>query len=148
MMCLEGRSYRVTACDSRVAAVHMVRPSRTGCPDHIVKSHRGPEHCYRSNILTLAVAEAYAVPQQILFVLRMYTKLVGLGRSNRHYRCSSLHSVTVAAWVNAGHSQIHAGPVPGTMLVELGLNSHRYWSFVRWMSTRSCCSDSAISISM
>ncbi len=62
MMCLEDHSYRVAACDGRVAAVHMVRPSRTGCPDHIVKSHRGPEHYYRLNILTLAVAEAYAVP--------------------------------------------------------------------------------------
>ena len=90
MMCLVGRSYPATACDGhgdrdddRVvrlegqemtdsavdrkyfakleSAVHMmVRRSRTGYPDHNVKSHRNLEHYRYSSVQALPVAPAYA----------------------------------------------------------------------------------------
>ena len=73
MMYLEDRSYLVAACDGLVdldvdledperadsvvdhkkvakpeSAVHMkARLSRTGCPDHIVRSQHGLEHYHR-----------------------------------------------------------------------------------------------------
>ena len=42
-----------------LGAVHMaVRLSRTGCPDHTVKSQGGLEHCCRLGVLPAAVAYA------------------------------------------------------------------------------------------
>ena len=91
MMCLVGRSYPVVACDGRgdrdddrdvrlegremtdsavdrkycvklESAVHMVvRRSRTGYPDHIVKSHRNFEHYRYSSVQMVPVPPAYAV---------------------------------------------------------------------------------------
>ena len=88
MMCHEGRSYPVTACDGLVdldvdsedqertdpavdhkefakpeSAVHMrVRLSRNGCPDdHIAKSQRGSEHYCRLNFQVVPASVVYAV---------------------------------------------------------------------------------------
>lgn len=70
-----------------------VRLSRTGCPDHFVKSQRSLEHYRYSSVHTVTELYAYAVHQQIRVVLRPDMTLVELGRSRHH--CSSLKAVTV-----------------------------------------------------
>ena len=52
--------------------------------------------------------------------------LAELGKGS-HHCCSNLQAVV--ALFGDGQLQVRAGLAPGMMLVELGLNSHRCWSF-------------------
>ena len=112
------------------SAVHMtVRRSRTGFLDHTVKNQCGLAY-YRYSIVQVPTASGpRVVHRRILVVPRTDTMLEEeLGKSSYHH-CSSLRAVVAAARVHVVHWRIHAGLVPGTMLVGLGLNNHRRLSY-------------------
>lgn len=120
------------------SVVHMtVRLSCTGCLDRTVKTQCGLEYCRCQNVQVWPAPVSHVVRRRILVVLKTDTMLEELGKSSYHH-CSSLHAVVAAPGYHAVHWQTHAGLVPGTMLVGLGLNNHHCSSFVHPMNNHNC----------